>query len=222
MLNKKVIILLGVPGSGKGTQAKRLAEKYDLGHISTGDLLRALETDPNANPEDKKKLQEMKEGKLVADDLIYQLAFAEMDKFLDQGKGVVLDGAIRSVEQAQKYQVYFKNKNVLGDIVVIELAMDDNLSLLRLSKRKVCGTCGNIIPYSKENELKTVCEKCGGELKVRADDNLITITKRIEEQGNKALKPIADYYENIGLLIRLDGSKSIDAVDEDVREVLEK
>lgn len=222
MINKKVIILLGVPGSGKGTQAKRLAERYHLGHISTGDLLRALETDSNADPEDKKKLQEMKAGKLVADDLIYKLSFAEMDKFLGQDKGVVLDGAIRSVEQAKKYQEYFENRNVVGNLVVIELAMDDNLSLLRLSKRKVCGTCGNIIPYSQEFELKTICEKCGGELKVRADDNPTVIAKRIEEQGNKALAPIAQYYEGLGLLIRLDGSKGIDEVGNELKNVLEK
>lgn len=222
MINKKVIILLGVPGSGKGTQAKRLAERYGLGHISTGDLLRALETDATADPEDRKKLQEMKEGKLVADDLIYKLAFAEMDKFLNQGKGVVLDGAIRSVEQAEKYQAYFANRSVLEDIVAIELAMDDNLSMLRLSKRKVCASCGNIIPYSPENELKTICEKCGGELKIRADDNPAVIAKRIEEQGNKSVTPIARYYLELGLLVRLDGTKEIDEVSEDMRNVLEK
>lgn len=222
MLNKKIIILLGVPGSGKGTQAKRLAARYDYGHISTGDLMRALEIDSNAGQEDIKKLKEMKAGKLVSDDLVYKLAFAQMDKFLDSGKGIVLDGAIRTVEQAKKYQEYFEKKGAVGDLVVIELAMNDELSLLRLSKRKVCGVCGNIIPYSPDNELKTVCEKCGGELKVRADDNLETVTKRIEEQGNKALRPIADYYENKGLLVKLDGTKEIDAVDIDTQKILEK
>ena len=220
MINKKVIILLGVPGSGKGTQAKRLARSYGFGHISTGDLLRALANDPKADTEDKKKLKEMQVGGLVNDDLIYKLAFAAMDKFLDQGHGIVLDGAIRSVEQAEKYQTYFQNKNVAEDLIAIELAIDDNWSLLRLSKRKVCAGCGDIIPYSPENELKTVCEKCGGELKIRADDNPATIAKRIEEQGNKALAPIVRYYEELGLLSRVDGSRGIDEVDADVRSVI--
>ena len=95
---------MGVPGSGKGTQARKLVQKYNYGHISTGDLLRALDNDENADKQDKQKLADMKAGKLVADDLIYKLAFAEMDKYLDAGQGVILDGAIRNVEQAKKYQ----------------------------------------------------------------------------------------------------------------------
>ena len=101
---KRIIILMGVPGSGKGTQARKLVQKYNYGHISTGDLLRALDNDENADKQDKQKLADMKAGKLVADDLIYKLAFAEMDKYLDAGQGVILDGAIRNVEQAKKYQ----------------------------------------------------------------------------------------------------------------------
>ena len=109
---KKVIILLGIPGSGKGTQAKLLVQKYGYGHISTGDLLRALQADAKADAKDKQMLADMKAGKLVADELIYKLAFAEMEKYLNAGNGVVLDGAIRSVEQAKAYQQFFADKAV--------------------------------------------------------------------------------------------------------------
>ena len=111
---------MGVPGSGKGTQAKKIAQKYGYGHISTGDLLRALDADANGNPEDKQKLAEMKSGKLVSDDLIYKLAFQEMDKYLDAGQGVVLDGAIRNVEQAKKYQELAKAYESLSKVDIFK------------------------------------------------------------------------------------------------------
>ena len=104
---KKIIILLGVPGSGKGTQAKKIAERYGYRHISTGELLRTLESDPSASADDKAKLAEMKGGKLVSDELIYKLAFAEIKKNVQADTGVVLDGAIRSVAQAVGYQKFF-------------------------------------------------------------------------------------------------------------------
>ena len=92
---KKIIILMGVPGSGKGTQARILKQKFNYGHISTGDLLRALDADPNGDPEDKKMLADMKAGKLVSDSLIYKLAFQEIEKYFDgnlSGKTIALWG----------------------------------------------------------------------------------------------------------------------------------
>ena len=212
---------MGVPGSGKGTQARRLAERYNYGHISTGDLLRALDLDSQADPEDKQKLADMKAGRLVADDLIYKLVFREIEKYVKSGTGVVLDGAIRNVEQAKKYQEFFIEKDLAVEVIVIELKLDDATSYLRLTKRKVCRVCGHIIPYSPENELKTLCEKCGGELYIRTDDNQETIKKRIEEQGNKAIQPILDYYRDLGLLISVDGSKEIEEVYIEVGGILE-
>lgn len=218
---KKVIILMGVPGSGKGTQAKKIAKKYNYGHISTGDLLRALDVDANADPEDKKKLAEMKAGRLVADDLIYKLAFAEMDRYLDANKGVVLDGAIRNVEQAKKYQEYFVKKNLEKEITVIEVALSDESSYNRLTKRKVCPVCGFILPYSPENELKTDCPECNAKLIIRADDNSEIIKKRIVEQGNQAITPILDYYNELGVLVRVDGEPVIEEVERMIEEKLE-
>ncbi|MBI5222483.1 MAG: nucleoside monophosphate kinase [Candidatus Magasanikbacteria bacterium] len=217
---KKITILMGVPGSGKGTQAKKIAAKYGYGHISTGDLLRALDADANADQEDKKKLAEMKAGRLVADELIYKLAFKEMDRYLDAGKGVVLDGAIRNVEQAKKYQEYFESKKLENEILVIEVALSDESSYNRLTKRKVCSTCGFILPYSPENELKTACPDCGGKLVIRSDDNPETIRKRIVEQGNQAIKPILDYYAGLGLLVKVDGEPVIGEVEREIELVI--
>lgn len=217
---KKIIILMGVPGSGKGTQARILKQKFNYGHISTGDLLRALDVDPNGDPEDKKMLADMKAGRLVSDDLIYKLAFQEIEKYLGNDQGIVLDGAIRNVEQAKKYQEFFTDKNVADEVIVLEIKLSDETSWNRLTKRKVCPVCGFILPYSPENELKTECPECGGELIVRKDDNRETIKKRIEDQGNKAIAPILNYYRDLGVLVSIDGEKNIDNVDEEVCKIL--
>lgn len=212
---------MGVPGSGKGTQAKKIAQKHNYGHISTGDLLRALDVDANGDIEDKKKLAEMKSGKLVSDELIYKLAFKEMDKYLDMGQGVVLDGAIRNVEQAKKYQDYFVKKNLQDEVLVLEIKLSDETSFNRLTKRKLCKSCGYIIPYSPENEKKTTCEKCGGELYVRGDDNPETARKRVAEQGNSAIGPILDFYHALGVLITIDGEPSIEDVEKEIENKLQ-
>ena len=206
---------MGVPGSGKGTQARQLVQKYNYGHISTGDLLRALDKDEQADPLDKQKLVEMKAGKLVADDLIYKLAFAEMDKYLDAGRGVILDGAIRNVEQAKKYQEYFAQKDLLNEVLVFEISLSDESSFKRLTKRKVCASCGFILPYSPENEKKHICPECGGELIVRSDDNPETAKQRIAEQGNVAIQPILNYYQELGCLVKVNGELSIKEVWEE-------
>jgi len=211
---KKIIILLGVPGSGKGTQARKLVQRFGFAHISTGDLLRALDIDPNGDKEDRAKLAEMKAGKLVADNLIYKLAFTEIKKNLDLGKSVVLDGAIRTVEQAKKYEEFFVSLGLRNEILVIEIKLSDETSYSRLTKRKVCPKCGFILPYSPENNLTIDCPECGDKLIIRKDDNPETIKKRIREQGNVAIKPILDYYKEKGLLVAVDGEKHIDEVDD--------
>jgi len=217
---KKVLIFLGPPGCGKGTQAKKVAAKFGYGHISTGDLLRALENDPQGDTEDKKKLAEMKAGKLVSDNLIYKLAFREIEKYLAAGQGVVLDGAIRNLAQAQKYQEFFESKKLAGEVMVIEIALTDEESFNRLTKRRVCAQCGEIIPYLPSTKDLKKCPKCGGELKIRHDDDPEVIKKRIVEQGNIALRPILDYYEGLGVLEKVDGMGTIEEVEKEIEKKL--
>lgn len=216
----KIIILLGVPGSGKGTQAKRLAEKYGYGHISTGDLLRALVSDPDADKKDKQALEDMKSGKLVPDWLIYKLSFQAIEKKLSAGQGVVLDGAIRNLSQAEEYQKFFVEKNLENEVVAIEVVLKDEDSFDRLTKRRVCAKCGEIIPWIPTTKDLKVCPKCGGELVVRKDDDEKVIRQRIVEQGNVALRPIAEYYEKIGVLEMVDGMKDIGEVEKEIERVL--
>jgi adenylate kinase len=219
---KKIIILMGVPGSGKGTQAKKMVAQYGYGHISTGDLLRALDKDESADPADIQMLADMKAGKLVADTLIYKLAFAEIEKNLDAGKGVILDGAIRNLSQAQKYDAFFAEKNLSDEVLVIEMALSDETSYSRLANRRVCSACGHILPFTPETQKMTTCPDCGGELVTRQDDNPEVIEKRIAEQGNEVIKPILDYYRERGVLVAIDAEKGIEEVDEEIRGIVEK
>ncbi len=215
-----IIILLGVPGSGKGTQAKRLKEQYGFAHISSGDLFRALDADPQANPEQKKMLADMKAGKLVSDRLVYDLVFAEIERQAENKRDMVLDGTVRSVDQAQKFDEFFEKKGLASMVRVVEFTMPDELSVLRLSKRKMCKACGHIIPYSPENDAKTLCEKCGGELIVRADDTPEIIAKRVREQGNLVVGPIRKYYQDKGNYLSIDAVQNIEGMEKDLVHIL--
>lgn len=213
---KKIVIFIGPPGSGKGTQAKQLAQKFNYGHISTGDLLRALQTQTEIEPDEAEALKAMKQGKLVPDWLIYRLAFKAAEEHLNNGRGVVFDGAIRNTAQAATYQEYFTGKNLAADVVVVEIALSDEDAYNRLTKRRICKECGAIIPWLPEFYSVSTCPKCGGELTARADDSEEVIRKRIKEQGNEALSPIRDYYQQLNLLKIIDGGKAIAEVEKDV------
>lgn len=221
-MKKKIIILLGVPGSGKGTQAKRLAEAYGYVHVSTGDLLRAMAGDPHTAGEDLEKLSRMTEGKLVHDDLIYRVAFSAIEHALTTNTGVVLDGAIRTLSQAEAFENFFKKIGVEDDVLAIEIQLSDDTIMKRLTQRRICSTCGFIVGYSKENQSVAECPKCGGHLVVRADDDPLTVKRRIQDQGNAAIQPIASYYEDRKLLVRIDGEQSPDTVTHEVQSVIEQ
>jgi adenylate kinase len=230
---KKIIILIGPPGSGKGTQAKIIAQKYHYGHISTGDLLRALATNNNVANDEKEALENMKKGELVPDWLIYRLAFNKIDEYFKNNQGIVLDGAIRTVEQAKKYFEFFQSlfapmdtkpeagkQKVISKMLAIEVSLSDEESFNRLTKRRICQKCSEIIPYLDSTKNLTVCPKCGGQLATRKDDNEEIIKQRIIEQGNVVLKPILDYYDQLGVLERVDGGKSIEEVEEEIENLL--
>lgn len=217
---KKIIIFIGPPGSGKGTQAKLLAKNYGYKHISTGDLFRALAADQNASEKEKQALEEMKAGKLVPDWLVYGLAFKEVKKNLDSGVGVVLDGAIRNLEQAQEYQKFFEQNSWGNEVQAIEVSLSDEESFDRLTKRRICSKCGEIIPYLPTTKDLVSCPKCDGDLVLRKDDSEEVIKERIELQGNKTLSPILNYFFQNGVLTKVDGTKSIDEVEKEIQKVI--
>lgn len=189
---KKIIILLGIPGSGKGTQAAVIAEKFGHRHVSSGALLRALATDPVADPDDKAKAAAMQAGNLVADDLIYKLVFGEIQRELASARGVILDGAIRNLDQAKKYQEFFIVNNFADEVRVIHLDVPEDESVARLGKRQ------------------------------RADDQPEIIKKRLADQGSEALQPLVDFYESLGVLTRVNARQDIEHVSQDISKILEK
>lgn len=214
-----IIIMIGPPGSGKGTQAKKIAAKYGYNHLSTGDLLRALAVQPQLNAIEKEAVAQMKSGNLVSDELIYQLVFDKIIDEINAGRGVVLDGAIRNLEQAQGFQNFFKEKNLTDEVLALEVALSDKDSYERLTKRRVCVRCGEIIPWLPATKDLKSCPKCGGELQTRQDDDPKIIEERIKKQGNKATAPITKFYKKLGVLKTINGNQTIEAVEEDIAKV---
>lgn len=184
-----IIILLGVPGCGKGTQATRLAIDFGLVSLSTGELLRELRTHDDLDTETKEALAQMDRGELVSDTFIYNLVFKKILAIVESGKGVILDGAIRTLAQAKAYQEFFEREGLLDRVIVIEIAISDAVSRERLLGRAL--------------------EHLGHE---RADDAPEIIEKRIEKQGNAQVAPIVDYYKEKALLHVLDGTADRDTV----------
>lgn len=193
---KSIIILMGIPGSGKGTQAKKIMEKFNYGHVSTGDLLRNLDKDKLNEQEYNEIKKFMDQGDVVPDEYIFKLAFPKIKEVLDKKDGIVLDGAIRTLEQAQEYQEFFKENNLEGEVLTIEIQLDEEEAVERLVKR------------GEDAEEK------------RSDDDIEIIKKRMENQGNNAIKPILDYYDSNDLLERVNGSGNIDEVEEEIEQVI--
>lgn len=209
-------ILLGPPGAGKGTQAVRIVEKYGIPHISTGDIFR---DNIKRQTELGKKAQEyMNKGELVPDDLVIEIA---TDRLLrdDCKKGFLLDGFPRTVYQAEKLDEFMQAHGGKIDHV-INLEVDDDLLIFRLTGRRVCKQCGasfhvvNIPP-----KVEGICDRCGGELVQRADDTEETVKNRITVYKEQTM-PLIDYYTKANNITTLDGSIPLDQCFAEIVEVL--
>lgn len=202
------LILLGPPGAGKGTQAARIIEKYNIPHISTGDIFRA---NIKAGTELGKKAQEyMNRGELVPDSLVVEIATDRL-KADDCKNGFMLDGFPRTTFQAEELDKFLAEQGTKIDHV-INLEVSKEELMIRLTGRRVCGKCGasyhvvNIPP-----KTEGICDKCGAELTQRKDDNEETAANRIEVY-NKETKPLIDYYEKAGNIAHIDGTIGLENV----------
>ncbi|OGS17227.1 MAG: adenylate kinase [Elusimicrobia bacterium RIFOXYA2_FULL_50_26] len=202
------LILLGPPGAGKGTQAKKIAVKFDLPHISTGDMFR--ETAQSGSELGKQLQGYMSAGKLVPDDVVIAVVRQRLSSD-DAKKGFLLDGFPRTLAQAQAL-----DKALAGDGKkidgVISLTVDADEVVRRLSSRRVCVACGasyNLIsnPAKKED----VCDACGGKVIQRADDNAATIRNRLEVYREQT-SPLIEYYSSAGVVREIDGMQPVEEV----------
>ena len=209
-------ILLGPPGAGKGTQAVKIVEKYGIPHISTGDIFR--ENIKNGTELGKKAQEYMNRGELVPDELVVEIATDRLLKD-DCKEGFLLDGFPRTVFQAEKLDEFLQAHGHKLD-VVIDIEVEKQELLTRLTGRRVCKKCGASyhivnIPPKKEG----ICDICGGELFQRDDDTVETVENRIEVYKAQTM-PLVDYYKKAGNLAEIDGSGDLDRVFADIVKAL--
>ena len=201
-------VLLGPPGAGKGTQAVRIVEKYNVPHISTCDIFR--ENIKNGTELGKKAQEYMNKGELVPDDLVIDLATSRLLED-DCKNGFLLDGFPRTVYQAEKLDEFLTAHGMKLD-KVIDIEVEKEELITRLTGRRVCKKCGASyhvvnIPPKKEG----ICDICGGELFQRADDTVETVENRIEVYNEQTM-PLVDYYKRADNIVTIDGALPLETV----------
>lgn len=210
------IIMLGAPGAGKGTQAKRIAEKYQIPHISTGDIFRSNIKEGTELGMKAKTF--MDQGMLVPDEITIGMLMDRIQKD-DCTNGYILDGFPRTIPQADSLTAALKERGDAIDYAVNVDVPDENI-IRRMSGRRACLNCGatyHIVynPPKKEG----ICDICGSNLVLRDDDKPETVEKRLNVYHEQT-QPLIDYYQKAGVLAEVDGTQDMDKVFEDIVAVL--
>lgn len=209
--------MLGAPGAGKGTQAKVISDKYNIPHISTGDIFR--ENIKNNTELGQKAKSYMDAGQLVPDELTCDLVVDRIAK-ADCADGFILDGFPRNIAQAKVLDETLDNHNTSIDYA-LNIYVPDDAIIERMSGRRMCKDCNTTyhivtIPPAKEG----ICDKCGGELILREDDKPETVKKRLSVY-HEHTKPLEDYFENKGVLKTIDGTMTMDEVFSEIQKFLD-
>jgi len=212
------IVLLGAPGSGKGTQAKHMVERYRVPQISTGDLLRSAVT--AGTPLGQQAKAAMDAGQLVPDEIVLGM-IRERLAMPDADAGFILDGFPRNISQAEALDRMLEEMGRPLDGTLL-IDVDFDLLMQRLSGRLTCESCGAVFNrYTKPPRHDTVCDMCGGNLHHRADDNEETISNRLRVYEAQT-KPLVSYYQSRGVLETIDGEGEIDEIFQAVTRGAEK
>ncbi|WP_144555558.1 adenylate kinase [Bacillus sp. X1(2014)] len=210
------LVLMGLPGAGKGTQAERIVEQYGIPHISTGDMFRAAMKEGTELGLQAKSF--MDKGELVPDEVTIGIVRERLSKE-DCQKGFLLDGFPRTVPQAEALE------NLLVDLnktinYVININVDKELLMARLTGRRICKECGSTYHLEfNPPKQEGVCDRCGGELYQRADDNAETVQNRLDV-NIKQQEPLLTFYEIKGYLRTIDGQQDINKVFADIEQLL--
>lgn len=217
------IIFIGPPGSGKGTQAKRLASRFAIPHISTGDMLREAVADGTELGRQAAPI--MASGGLVSDDLIIGIINERLAK-PDAQRGFILDGFPRTIVQAEKLDSIIGSAaagaagNGPDPLRVLQLLVPDDAIVRRITLRRTCAQCGAI--YHLENNPPandSVCDRCGAEVIARADDTEEAVRKRLDSFHRQTM-PVATYYKSKSILREVDGIGPVDEVFERIEKYL--
>ncbi len=210
------IIMLGAPGAGKGTQAKRIAEKYGIPHISTGDIFRA--NIKNGTELGKKAKTYMDQGALVPDELVVDLVVDRVAQE-DAKNGYVLDGFPRTIPQAEALDAALAKINEKVDYAINVEVPDENI-IHRMSGRRACVSCGGTyhIQYNPTKQ-ENICDACGGKLILRDDDQPETVKNRLQVYHEQT-QPLIDYYSKQGILKEVDGTVDMNDVFHAIVEIL--
>lgn len=213
----KRLILMGPPGGGKGTQAKRLQDRYGIVQLSTGDMLRAAVK--AGSPVGLQAKAVMDAGKLVSDDIMISLISERIDQ-ADCANGFILDGFPRTIAQAEALDKLLKEKGIKLD-KVIEVTVPDEKLIERITGRFTCSTCGEGYHDTfKQPKRPGVCDACGGTtFSRRADDKAETVVARLKAYHDQTA-PLMPYYRAKGVLEEIDGDREIGAVSRDLERAL--
>ena len=210
------IIMLGAPGAGKGTQAKKIAAKYGIPHISTGDIFRA--NIKNGTELGMKAKSYMDQGQLVPDDVTIGMLLDRISQE-DCAEGYVLDGFPRTIPQAESLTKALEERGESMDYA-INVDVPDQAIVTRMAGRRACLACGatyHIVYNAPKKE--NVCDVCGEGLVLRDDDKPETVQKRLTVYHDQT-KPLIDYYGKAGILVTVDGTQDLNKVFEDIVSVL--
>lgn len=210
------LVLMGLPGAGKGTQADKIVVKYNIPHISTGDMFRAAIKEGTELGLKAKSF--MDKGELVPDEVTIGIVRERLSKN-DCENGFLLDGFPRTVAQAEALDTMLADLGKKIDYV-INIDVDQSILMERLTGRRICKNCGATYhlvfnPPSQEG----VCDRCGGELYQRADDNAETVQNRLDVNIQQT-KPLLNFYEDKGYLRNINGQQDINVVFADIEELL--
>lgn len=212
------ILIMGGPGAGNGTMSAKIVEKYNVCHISTGDIFRS--EIGNQTELGMMAKSYMDKGLLVPDEVTNQMVKSYLENLEDKKNGFLLDGYPRTIDQAKAFDALSEGSNLAIDTVI---AMELDFSVLsgRITGRRLCRNCGEIYHMvTKPPKQEGVCDNCGGELYQRKDDTEESLKVRLDEYSRQT-EPVLDFYEKKGLVKHINADQPIEKVWQDVQAALE-
>ena len=207
--NKIAVVIFGPPGSGKGTQAEKLAERFGLHHLNLGGLIEKILHDPakQDDPIVRRERQNFESGMLCTPEWVVLQVAGEVRRLAGEGKGIVFSGNPRTLPEAEQEIPLFEELYPRENIFFIRILVGPETSIFRNSHRRICSRCGHALIYAPENKESATCPKCEGSLVTRTLDNPEAIKVRLQQYEDRT-KPIFEYVEERGYTIHVVSGES--------------